>query len=324
MADMREIEAFLTVAEEMHFGRAAERLGLSTSRVSFLVKRLERRVKAPLFERTSRRVALTPQGEYLFAEVRPATVRIERALADVGAWASSHREILRVGFANTLPGSMAADLAAAFERRYQGCRVVPSAHPTADMLSWLDRDWIVDVVVTWMPGEPAQLGVPGLEVGPVIWRERRAVVLAADHPLAGRSTIDAEELADHEVIYAIGVPPGYADGWTPRVTPAGRPMSLRRVSVTYVEEILRMVVEDGVGHLTFVSVPDRYKVPGVVVIPVTGLPPMTVATMWPDTTARHRLAPAFAQAALAHSAEAGWPLDVDRDASHHDRHASGL
>jgi DNA-binding transcriptional LysR family regulator len=318
VADIREIEAFLMVAQEMHFGRAAERLRLSTSRVSFLVKRLERRVGAWLFERTSRRVTLTPQGEYLRAEIRPAMAQIERALADVGTWASRRREVLRVGFATTLPAAIAAGLVAAFEKRHQGCRVVQFTQPSAEVLRWLDRDWIVDVLVTWMPEEPARRGVSGIEMGPVIWREPRAVAVAEHHPLAKQKVIDLEELADHEVLHFLGLPPHYSEGWTPRVTPAGRPMRLRHMNATYVEECFRMVAEDGVAHLTFTSILDRYQAPGVVVIPATGLPPMTVTVMWPATTTRHPLAPAFASAALAHAVETSWPRGRDRDGEQHD------
>lgn len=60
-----EIEVFLALAEELHFGRTAERLGVSQSRVSQIVKGIERRIGAPLFDRTSRRVALTPLGRQL-------------------------------------------------------------------------------------------------------------------------------------------------------------------------------------------------------------------------------------------------------------------
>lgn len=60
--DTREIEAFLVLAEELHFGRAGERLYVSQSRVSQLLRALERRVGAQLVERTSRRVRLTPLG----------------------------------------------------------------------------------------------------------------------------------------------------------------------------------------------------------------------------------------------------------------------
>ena len=65
MLERHEIEAFLTLAEELHFGRTAERLHVSTARVSQTIRKLERRVGAPLFDRTSRRVELSPAGGQL-------------------------------------------------------------------------------------------------------------------------------------------------------------------------------------------------------------------------------------------------------------------
>ncbi|MET8301151.1 LysR family transcriptional regulator [Micromonospora sp. NPDC005211] len=62
MLERYEIETFLTLAEELHFGRTGERLRVSTGRVSHVVRKLERRIGAPLFERTSRVVRLTPIG----------------------------------------------------------------------------------------------------------------------------------------------------------------------------------------------------------------------------------------------------------------------
>jgi DNA-binding MarR family transcriptional regulator len=53
--EQRDIEIFLTLADELHFGRAAERLHVSTARVSQTIKKMERRIGAPLFERSSRR-----------------------------------------------------------------------------------------------------------------------------------------------------------------------------------------------------------------------------------------------------------------------------
>jgi DNA-binding transcriptional LysR family regulator len=63
--DTEEIEVFLTLAEELHFGRTAVRLRLPQPRVSRLVAALERRVGGMLFERTSRSVRLTAAGERL-------------------------------------------------------------------------------------------------------------------------------------------------------------------------------------------------------------------------------------------------------------------
>jgi len=78
--ERRDAEIFLTLAEELHFGRTAERLFVSQARVSQSIKKLERRIGAPLFERTSRHVALTPIGRQLHRDIGPAYRRIS------GAW----------------------------------------------------------------------------------------------------------------------------------------------------------------------------------------------------------------------------------------------
>ncbi|MER6118648.1 LysR family transcriptional regulator, partial [Streptomyces sp. NPDC001743] len=80
MLERLELEAFLTLAEELHFGRTAERLHVSTARISQTVKRLERHIGTPLFERNSRHVRLTEAGRLLHEDVRPAYDRIEAAV----------------------------------------------------------------------------------------------------------------------------------------------------------------------------------------------------------------------------------------------------
>ncbi|MFC9640896.1 LysR family transcriptional regulator [Streptomyces mirabilis] len=69
--ERHEIEAFLTLADELHFRRTSERLGLAQGRVSQTIKKLERRIGVPLFERTSRRVTLTPAGSCAMIWPRP-------------------------------------------------------------------------------------------------------------------------------------------------------------------------------------------------------------------------------------------------------------
>ena len=71
MLERYELETFLTLAEELHFGRTAERTHVSTARVSQTIKKLERRVGAPLFNRTSRHVELTPIGRQLYDDLTP-------------------------------------------------------------------------------------------------------------------------------------------------------------------------------------------------------------------------------------------------------------
>ncbi|RRR97275.1 LysR family transcriptional regulator [Glycomyces terrestris] len=303
--EMREIEAFLTVAEELHFGRAGERLALSTSRVSALIRTLERRAGAALFERTSRNVRLTRAGEHLFAEFRAAYVRIERALADVRDAADPAGKVIRVGFATTLPEKVPGALVQAFEQAYPQARVVQYAAPTTDLFRWLEGDrpsWQVDVFATWMPVEDSPEA--DLAIGPVLQRVRRAVMLGVQHPLAERAVVDVEDLADHEVVYP-QLPGWYGAAWTPQTTPGGRELRLRRVNAEYIEDVLRLVAEQQLAHLTFASLLDSYHRPGVVVLPLIGLPPMPIRLVWPRSS-RNLLVQAFADVASDCARQAGW------------------
>jgi DNA-binding transcriptional LysR family regulator len=78
--DLGEVRVFLTLAEELHFGRTAERLQVTPSRVSQSLRGLEHKLGAQLVHRTSRRVRLTRFGERFLAEVRPPYEQLTGAL----------------------------------------------------------------------------------------------------------------------------------------------------------------------------------------------------------------------------------------------------
>ncbi|MBE1592110.1 LysR family transcriptional regulator [Nonomuraea angiospora] len=69
IVELRDIEIFLTLAEELHFSRTAERLHITQARVSQAIKKQERSIGAALFERSSRQVRLTPLGEQLHRDL---------------------------------------------------------------------------------------------------------------------------------------------------------------------------------------------------------------------------------------------------------------
>ena len=76
--ELRQLEAFVSVATELHFGRAAERLHVSAPTLSELIRRLERELGTPLFTRTTRRVAMTSAGEELLARASSSSTRWPR------------------------------------------------------------------------------------------------------------------------------------------------------------------------------------------------------------------------------------------------------
>ena len=98
--ELREIRVFLTLTEELHFGRTAERLGLTQSRVSQTLRALERSLGDRLVDRTSRRVTLTPAGERLTPSWIPLTwsssVSLSVFRAPIGWWPEWYGLALRM------------------------------------------------------------------------------------------------------------------------------------------------------------------------------------------------------------------------------------
>src|SRR5262249_25086340 len=116
-----EIEAFITLAEELHFTRTAEKLRLPQSRASRLIASLESRVGGTLFERTSRRVALTPLGKQLLDRVGPAYAELQDALRAARECARNTDGILRIGCPPVVGGAALTLLVERFEARYPSC-----------------------------------------------------------------------------------------------------------------------------------------------------------------------------------------------------------
>lgn len=121
--EIREIEALLALADELHFGRAAKRLGVSASRVSQLIQALERRVGGQLAVRDGPGVQLTGLGEQLDG-ARPGYAWLERAMA---------APAVRLRAWSWITGTIASELCAGFERACPGRRAewgAPCRMPT--------------------------------------------------------------------------------------------------------------------------------------------------------------------------------------------------
>jgi DNA-binding transcriptional LysR family regulator len=96
--ELRQLRYFVAVAEELHFGRAAERLHMSQSPLSRSIRDLERALGVVLFVRTTRRVELTPAGSQLFERARKALAEIDGALADARSRTGSGDGVVRLGY----------------------------------------------------------------------------------------------------------------------------------------------------------------------------------------------------------------------------------
>ncbi|MVU77483.1 LysR family transcriptional regulator [Nocardia sp. ET3-3] len=291
--DPAELEAFVVLAEELHFGRTAARLGMSQPRVSQLIRSLERRIGRRLVERTSRRVTLNPLGEHLLARARPAFEELQRAFAETRTAARG----LRVGFLGpygaTLDGALAG-----FRARHPECPV------TLTQLQWTDiygplRRGEIDIQICLAPVE--QLGVT---IGPEVGVFPRLLAIARSHPWSTRASIDIEDLAELRVIGPHpDVPPEFARRfWPPATTPGGRPIP--RVAPARTEpEMLTAVAHNNAVFATTSAMPTYFTHPEVAFVPLTGLPEARVRLVWRTDTDHPKVAE-FAALALDHAAPA--------------------
>src|ERR1700679_2815758 len=177
--ELRELRIFLVLAEELHFGRTAARLGISQPGVSEAVPVLESRLGVKVFERTSRRVSLTPAGGQLRGDLGPALTALDQALARASALSQVVRGLLRIGFVLTAEGPALSRLTTAFQARYPACEIRLQEVETFDAYRLLRRGDI-DVLCNWLAVDE-----PDLVAGHAFAYYQRAPALAGTARLGG-------------------------------------------------------------------------------------------------------------------------------------------
>jgi DNA-binding transcriptional LysR family regulator len=272
--EIRELEAFLVLAEELHFGRAGERLYVSQSRVSQLLRSLEGRIGAPLVERTSRRAELTPLGEKFLAELRTAYDALRAAVDHTRATVRGFGGVLRIGFQGTIDDHL-ANAIAGFEKRHPDCAVELTEIPLADPFGSLRRRE-VDVAVVLLP-----VAEQDLVVGPVFSRQPQMLAVSSRHPCAGREFVTTEELVECPLI---GIHSPAPDYWrraqAPDTTPGGRRIPRGPTAGTLQEGMGLVAAGRGGMVLCRSTAEHQGQRNSVVVVPVTGLPESALGVIW--------------------------------------------
>ncbi|UBU11879.1 LysR family transcriptional regulator [Nonomuraea gerenzanensis] len=294
--EFRELECFIVLSEELHFARTAERLYLSPGRVSQLLRSLETRIGGRLFDRTSRRVRLTPLGERFLADLRPAYDGMAQAVTRARAAAREVTGVIRVGFLAT-PTDVVTGSVRAFERRNPGCAVELVEIPLSDPFSKL-RAGLVDIAFTLLPVDE-----PDLATGEGLNHVSHLLGVSVRHPLAGRAGLGVEELASVPLIGLDGpAPRSWHERMAPSVTPSGRPIP-RAGKVATTQEGLTQVALNRGGMLFCTPTALQLARPDLSFVPVTGLPPSILGLAW--LRARETAAiRAFNEAAVRESAMA--------------------
>ncbi|MFL6122805.1 LysR family transcriptional regulator [Actinophytocola sp.] len=273
--DLRQLRAFLAVAEDLHFGRAADRLHVAQPHLSRTIRALEDALAAPLFDRTTRRVELTPAGHALVEHARTMVSADDRARAAVAAAHAGRGGRVRLSFAGPSAHGVVGRLARAVRERYPliDLEFLPGRYGTTAVAELLRGE--ADLALARFTESPA--GVRGR----VVAQDRCVVAVPGDHPLAARETLTFADFRGEpmvafpesygSVLRDVFVDRCHAAGFTPTFAQAA-PDSWTCVAL----------VSAGVGlHFTTASSVARLPLDGVVIREIADpVPPILVHLLW--------------------------------------------
>jgi DNA-binding transcriptional LysR family regulator len=203
---LRELEAFVAVAEELSFTRAAARLRLAQPPLSRHVRTLEGRLGTRLFERTNRKVSLTVPGRAFYAEVKEPLVRLDRAASAARRAAAGETARLELGFVSSLLGPELADLFRHFRAAHPDVQLTLQDRIPSEQLQAIVEGRLDGGFVGLAPRPP----VAGVTFVP--WR-REALVLFVPraHRWAGKARIPLRALAGEPLVaVAAAAAPAFA------------------------------------------------------------------------------------------------------------------
>ncbi|MFF3360747.1 LysR family transcriptional regulator [Streptomyces misionensis] len=276
--DLRKLRYFVAVAEELHFGRAAERLFVAQPALSRQVRALEEDLGVQLFRRDRRGTVLTPAGAQLLDDA-VALLAASAAMVRRVTAAAVEKPVFTIGF---MPGITVTPAVRMLKARHSALSVRLLRTGWSDQVEVL-RDGRADVSIIRLPVDQS-----GLHVQP-LFTEARLAVLPIDHPLAGRSTVTVLDLADDHLLQDPDAVPEWRD--VARELRTGERDDVP--ALHSVEEKLELVAAGAGICVLPLSTAAFYTRPDVVAVPVDGIGPSQVCLAW-VATRRSRLIQDFA------------------------------
>jgi DNA-binding transcriptional LysR family regulator len=277
--EVRQLRYFVAVAEELHFGRAAGRLGMAQPPLSRAIRDLERQLGVALLERTTRQVRLTAAGEVLLRDARAALEAVAAAARRTRE-AGSPSPRLRVALKADVDGGLLPQILDAY------CAGGAAPPPELVLGGFGEqpqalREGRADVALLLCPFDDR-----GLDSEPLL-TEPLLVALAAADPLAARTRLCLADLAGRRL-------PGGSPA--SRGRPAGPGQAGTPPPASNLAEIFSLVETGSVVFFAPASVARRYPRPEIAYRPVSDLPEATLALAWPQD-ARSPAIAAFVRAA---------------------------
>lgn len=291
--ELQQMRYVVAVAETSSFTRAAERCLVVQSALSHQIARLERELGARLFDRTSRRVRLTPAGEAFLPAARECLNAAERAEAEVASAVGEVRGRLTVGAISTVA---AVDIPAAmhaFHQRHPHVRIGLRVAASEQLIEQV-KHGAMELAFLGLPVTARPEGVSTKQLA----HDWLVAVVAPGHPLAGETEVDLAALATEAFV---DLPAGTAGrAQSDQAFAAAGVQRKVAFEVTTVDLMMTRLIQQGLG---IGLLPSHYapRLPGVVTVPVTDAPARVEHLIWNRS--------ALTPAATAFLAELGISVD---------------
>jgi DNA-binding transcriptional LysR family regulator len=193
--ELRHLRYFIAVAEELHFGRAAQRLNISQPPLSQQIQQLEQEIGAQLFTRTNRSVQITPAGALFLQDARAILLQVEQAARRAARVHSGQEGELRIGFTSSAPFTgLVSDALYQVRQRWPEVHIQMQENNTRQQLAPLHDDRL-DLGVMRNTPLPSDLQHR------VLLREPLCAVVHWAHPLADAESISIQALANEPFVF---------------------------------------------------------------------------------------------------------------------------
>jgi DNA-binding transcriptional LysR family regulator len=260
--ELRHLRYFVTLAEELHFGRAAERLHIAQPPLSQQIRQLENELGFELFHRTKRKVELSEAGEAFLVEVQQIFRQLEQAIFLGRQVSRGEIGQLVIGFVSSAAYNILPDILRIFRNSFTNVSLELHELTTDEQLRWLESGRI-DVGFVRPPVDE------NTYESKIVFRESLAIALPENHPLANQDKISLQSLKNESfILFPRVLAPGLYDliisfcqqfGFSPQLAQEAIQMQTivslvaAEIGVAIVPESLQNLQRRGVVYKYFVE-----------------------------------------------------------------------
>lgn len=191
----RQVLCFLEVCRDFHFTNAAKRLGIPQPPLSRHIKELEKLIGAQLFERSSRKVSLTPSGEVFLKEVYQVPATLTRAVDGARRAAAGETEVLRLGFVGAILEEELLEVFEAYRNRFSNTQLALVDLTPSELIRQVESGELDGALLGVRPRElPCGLNSCSFR------KEKVFVCLPRSHSLSNRKQLKVVDLTDETIV----------------------------------------------------------------------------------------------------------------------------